>query len=142
MGLVSVPASISVLFTKNSKQKTQIQEKFADIFIGIGKLPVEVTIHVKENSVPSVNPVCIIPFALHERVKSELDRLECLDIIEKVTTPMLLSGLIRLCQLKSQTDCYDYIWTQESLIKQYKGPSTQCQPLKILQPILIAIISF
>ena len=92
MGLVKVPASISALFTKKSSQKTQIQEKFADVFLRIGKLPGEVAIHVKENSIPSVNHVYRTLFALHERVKSEIDCLECLDIIEKLTTQ--LSGLI------------------------------------------------
>ncbi|KAK2702305.1 hypothetical protein QYM36_019085, partial [Artemia franciscana] len=39
------------------------------------------------NAIPSVNPVRRIPFALHERVKSELERLEKVDIIERVVTP-------------------------------------------------------
>ena len=58
MGLAKVPASISVLFTKKSNQETQIQEKITDVFIGIGKLPGEMTIHIKDNSILSVNPVC------------------------------------------------------------------------------------
>ncbi|KAK2716647.1 hypothetical protein QYM36_006957 [Artemia franciscana] len=94
MGLVKVPASISALFTKKSSQKTQIQEQFADVFIRIGKLPGEVAIHVKQNSIPSVHHVRRIPFALNERAKSQLDRLECLDIIEKVTTPTKWVNLI------------------------------------------------
>ena len=34
-----------------------------------------------------------------------------------------------------------YVWTSESLTNQHKGPTTQCQLLKILQPKLMVTIS-
>ncbi|KAK2701821.1 hypothetical protein QYM36_019534, partial [Artemia franciscana] len=87
MGFVKVATSISSLSTEKSGQKNPIPKEFDDVFAGIGKLPGKVEIHVKKNAIPSVNPVRRIPFALHERVKSELERLEKLDIIERVVTP-------------------------------------------------------
>ncbi|KAK2706792.1 hypothetical protein QYM36_014732 [Artemia franciscana] len=87
MGFVKVATSISSLSTKKSGLKNPIPKEFDDVFAGIGKLPGKVEIHVEKNAIPSVNPVRRIPFALHEKVKSELERLKKLDIIERVVTP-------------------------------------------------------
>ncbi|KAK2720320.1 hypothetical protein QYM36_004265 [Artemia franciscana] len=87
MGFVKVITSISSLSTKKSVQKNPIPKEFDDVFAGIGKLPGKVKIHVEKNAIPSINPVRRIPFASHERVKSELERLEKLDIIERVVAP-------------------------------------------------------
>ncbi|KAK2711938.1 hypothetical protein QYM36_012903 [Artemia franciscana] len=64
-----------------------IPKEFDDFFAGIGKLPEKVEIHVEKNAIPSINPVRRITFTLHERVKSELEPLEKLDIIERVVAP-------------------------------------------------------
>ncbi|KAK2706247.1 hypothetical protein QYM36_016329 [Artemia franciscana] len=72
---------------EKSGQKNPIPKEFDDVFAGIGKIPGKVQIHVEKNAIPSVNPVRRIPFALHERVKRELERLEKLEIIERVVTP-------------------------------------------------------
>ncbi|KAK2727057.1 hypothetical protein QYM36_007792 [Artemia franciscana] len=87
MGFVKVTTSISSLSTKKSVKKNRIPKEFDDVFAGIGKLPGKVEIHVEKNAIPSNNPVRRIPFALHERVKSKLERLEKLDIIERVVAP-------------------------------------------------------
>ena len=87
MGFVKVASPISSLSTKKSVQKIPIPKEFDDVFAGIGKLPGKVEIHVKKNAIPFITPVWRIPFAVHERVKSELERLEKLDIIERVVAP-------------------------------------------------------
>ncbi|KAK2722381.1 hypothetical protein QYM36_002797 [Artemia franciscana] len=107
MGFVKVATSISSLSTKKSVQKNPIPKEFDDVFAGIDKLPGKVEIYVEKNAIPSINPVRRIPFALHERVKSELERLEKLDIIERVVAPTKWvnsiiameksNGLLRLC---------------------------------------------
>ena len=66
---MKVASPISSLSTKKSVQKKPIPKEFDDVFAGIGKLPGKVEIHVEKNAIPPVNPVRIIPFALHARVK-------------------------------------------------------------------------
>ncbi|KAK2717779.1 hypothetical protein QYM36_006539 [Artemia franciscana] len=87
MGFVKVASPISSISTKKSVQKKPIPKEFDDVFAGIGKLPGKVEIHVEKNAIPFINPVWRIPFASNERVKSELERLEKLDIIERVVAP-------------------------------------------------------
>ena len=87
MGFVKVASPISSLSTKKSVQKKPIPIEFDYVFAGIGKLPGKVEILVEKNVIPFINPVWRIPFALYERVKSELERLEKLDIIERVVAP-------------------------------------------------------
>ena len=85
MGLVKVAGTVE------QNQETlfiqKVKKDFADVFTGIGELQGECTIHLKPDAVPTVHPVRRIPFALHDKLKSELEQLEKQGIIQKVTTP-------------------------------------------------------
>jgi transposase InsO family protein len=65
-----------------------IQDEFRDRFQGIGKIEgVQVKIHVDESVQPVVQQHRRIPFHLRKKVEAELERLEELDIIEKIDGP-------------------------------------------------------
>ena len=64
-----------------------IQEKYADVFEGLGCIEGEQHIKIREDAQPVVHPPRKVPVALREKVKEELKRMEKLDVIEKVTEP-------------------------------------------------------
>ncbi|KAK2716857.1 hypothetical protein QYM36_007117 [Artemia franciscana] len=70
------------------KPKTaRILEEYGDVFEDVGKLLGKCKIHLKEGAVPTVQPPKRVPFALQEKLKEKLDRLEVMGIIEKTSTP-------------------------------------------------------
>ncbi|XP_063366408.1 uncharacterized protein K02A2.6-like [Cydia amplana] len=62
-------------------------ETYSDTFEGLGCLPHKAHLHVDTSVPPKICPVRRIPYALHPKLKTELDRMEELQVIEKVTTP-------------------------------------------------------
>lgn len=65
--------------------KNSLKEQYSDLFTGIGKLKDrEIKLHIDENVQPVVQPHRRIPFHLRQKVEKELERMEQLDIIEKV----------------------------------------------------------
>ncbi|KAK2725576.1 hypothetical protein QYM36_000169 [Artemia franciscana] len=67
-------------------EKSPVSE-YSDVFKGIGKLKTECEIYLKDNATPTVHPARKIPLALKQKLKTELERLESLDIIKKVSEP-------------------------------------------------------
>ena len=81
---------------------------YPDVFQGTGKLDGHYKLEVKEEDVPPVvHPPRCVPVALKEKLKEELDTLQSLGVIKKVTepTPWVSSlviarnpnGLLRVC---------------------------------------------
>ena len=70
--------------TVNSGYSYSIDE-FSDVFGEIGCLNKEHHITIDPNVTPSVNPARKIPIALMGKLKDELNRMETLNIIEKVS---------------------------------------------------------
>ena len=70
-----------------SLTKEQILGKYSDVFTGIGKLPGEFEIHLHDKVTPVVHPPRRVPVAIRDKLKAELDRMENLGIITKVTEP-------------------------------------------------------
>ena len=69
--------------------------EFPDLFEGLGCLPGEHCIMLDENVTPVVEPCRKVPFALNDKLKIELDRMEKCDVIEKVVEPSeWVSGLV------------------------------------------------
>lgn len=66
---------------------SQVMSTFSDIFNGLGCLPGECKIVLKENAQPNVDPPRKIPFKLMSRFKSELENMCKAQVIEKVTEP-------------------------------------------------------
>ncbi|CAM4630646.1 unnamed protein product [Leuciscus chuanchicus] len=66
----------------------QWQEKYPELFTGLGELKEEYCIKLQPNATPySVNEARRIPVPLMEKVKEELSRMEKQDIIKKVEGP-------------------------------------------------------
>ena len=71
-----------------SSQVTKLCNEYSEIFNGIGKLKdFQVKIHTDESVKPVVQPHIRILFHIRKLVESELERLEKLDIIERVDGP-------------------------------------------------------
>ena len=97
---------IKRIMTVNSGYSGLIDE-FSDVFGKIGCLGKEHHTEVDPNVTPSVNPPTKIPIALMGKLKNELNRMEKLSIIEKVSHPTdwvnniviveKSSGSIRVC---------------------------------------------
>lgn len=64
-----------------------IVNHFEDLFSGIGLFPGECKLHLKPDSTPVVHAPRRIPFAIQDKFRAELHRLEELEIIKKVTEP-------------------------------------------------------
>lgn len=54
---------------------------------GLGCLSGEHTIKGDKSVPPVIHPCCKVPFALHKPLKAELDRMENLEVIEKIYEP-------------------------------------------------------
>ncbi|XP_064639559.1 uncharacterized protein K02A2.6-like [Lineus longissimus] len=92
----------------SSKTLPDSLKKYKELFSGVGKIKREpVTLHIDKDVKPKQQPHRRIPFHIRKDVEKELQRLEELDIIEKVDgpTPWISpivtvpkkSGAIRIC---------------------------------------------
>lgn len=62
-------------------------EQYSDLFKGLGKLPGKYSIVVNSNVQPVVCPTRKIPLGLKDKLMKELNRMESLGVIRKVTHP-------------------------------------------------------
>ena len=84
----SVDLNIMPKFATVSSKVTKLCYEYSEIFNGIGKLKdFQVKIHIDESVKPVVQPHIRILFHICKLVESELERLEKLDIIERVDGP-------------------------------------------------------
>ena len=67
--------------------KEAVIDEYSEVFNGFGNLDGEVSIQLKENAIPKIHAPRRVPYALKDRVKEELDKMEKLGVIEKVTEP-------------------------------------------------------
>lgn len=67
--------------------KPSVLKQYSPVFKGIGLFPGECKIQLDPNAVPVVHPPRRVPFALRDKLKQELDRMEKANIIAKVSTP-------------------------------------------------------
>ena len=65
----------------------KLLDEFSEVFESIGTLPGTSKIYLKEGTTPTVQQPKQISFALQAKFKEELERLESLGVIEKVTKP-------------------------------------------------------
>ena len=80
---------ISRLFSLNCENTSseEILENYRDVFEGLGCLPTEYRIRLEKDAKPIINPPRKILYALRNKVKNELDLLEKMRVIQKVTEP-------------------------------------------------------
>lgn len=83
---VHVVGEDKTLNTESSEQ-CEIAQEFAEVFEGIGCLPVTYKIQLKEDAVPVIHPARKIPVALRERLHNELNRMTELGIIKRIEEP-------------------------------------------------------
>ena len=81
MGLVKISPDVQIhTVNKGSQIPNHVYE-------GLGCLPGKHHIQLTENAVPTVHAARRVPFALREKLKSELDRLETMGVIKRTEEP-------------------------------------------------------
>ncbi|UYV65657.1 hypothetical protein LAZ67_3004985, partial [Cordylochernes scorpioides] len=133
---LSLIKKCDAVHTEQNNSAKEILNRYKNIFEGIGRLPIEHKIRLKENATPVIAPSRKIPFSIREKVKAELERMEKLDIIEKVeepsewTHPIVVvqkpSGDVRICMDPRELNKYvqreRYILpTAETIFSELKG---------------------
>ena len=87
LALNLIQLTLSVENPSIALTKEAVIEEFSTVFKGFGNLEGEVSIQLKENAIPKIHPPRRVPYALKDKVKEELDKMERLKVIEKVTEP-------------------------------------------------------
>lgn len=89
LGLIPEINSVSSSNLGHSNGNTdKLLKQYPELFEGIGKLKDrQIKLHIDDSIVPIAQHHRRIPFHLREKVEKELERLEQLDIIEKVNGP-------------------------------------------------------
>ena len=88
LNLITINQQAVLANMKTSSNAESIAEEFADRFEGRGRLSkVQVQIHLNPDVTPVIQPHRRIPFHLRQKVKDELQHLEDMDVIERVTQP-------------------------------------------------------
>jgi hypothetical protein len=87
-----LPDCRTVKYSENNHQcnspNTYIEDEFPDLFGGIGKIKnTQVHLHIDNGIIPKQQKHRRIPFHIRKDVEKELQRLEDLDVIEKVDGP-------------------------------------------------------
>ncbi|KAK7112338.1 hypothetical protein V1264_011807 [Littorina saxatilis] len=79
---------ISFAYSTSGETTNGLRTEYSDLFTGMGKMKdVKVKLYVDESVQPTAQPHRRIPYHLRKKVEQELERLENLDIIEKVDGP-------------------------------------------------------
>ena len=108
LGLIRISINTTTVTDGNKKSPEFLQEEFKSLFGGVGKVPNKVVkLHIDPDVIPRQQPHRRIPFHVRDDVEKELERLERLDIIEKVDgptpwiSPIVVvpkkSGEVRIC---------------------------------------------
>ncbi|XP_060070509.1 uncharacterized protein K02A2.6-like [Ylistrum balloti] len=84
MGLVK---RVLMVEKEDSVKSPDIFTEYKDLFEGLGCLADKVKIKLKPDAEPVVEPCRKVPFALHDQLKQELDRMEELQVIKPIEEP-------------------------------------------------------
>ena len=82
----TINKEINIVMNEDNMIKDLIGQ-YDDIFNGLGKMPGKCHIDVKESVPPVVHAARKVPYSMKNKLKVELDRLEQMEVIEKVTHP-------------------------------------------------------
>ena len=72
----------------SSLSKDKFLSEYNDVFSGLGCMKGEVSLKLKDNAKPVVHPPRNVPIALRDKLKSELDRMESMNVIRRQTDPV------------------------------------------------------
>ena len=108
LGLITISVNTTTVTDMNKNSPESLQEEFECLFGGIGRLRNKIVrLHVDPDMTPRQQPHRRIPFHVRGDVEKELERLETLDIIERVEgptpwiSPIVVgprkSGEVRIC---------------------------------------------
>ncbi|XP_057191716.1 uncharacterized protein K02A2.6-like isoform X1 [Triplophysa rosa] len=75
------------IYKVDCDENTHILKEFDDVFNGLGCIPGSHHIKIDPAVVPVIHPPRRVPIALKDRIKTELNRMESLGVIEKQTEP-------------------------------------------------------
>ncbi|CAI5671480.1 unnamed protein product [Oreochromis niloticus] len=78
---------VLVVETDDDMDYNELMKEYGDLFRGLGCLAGEHTIRVDESVTPVIHSCRKVPFALQKPLKAELDRMENLEVIEKIDEP-------------------------------------------------------
>ncbi|XP_055388193.1 uncharacterized protein LOC129616589 [Condylostylus longicornis] len=81
---------IKKVYTINEKMHSKkhiILNRFDDVFSGLGRLPEKVHLKINPNVKPKIDSPRKVPFKLLDRYQAELERMENLKVITKVSEP-------------------------------------------------------
>ncbi|KAK3745994.1 hypothetical protein QZH41_005777 [Actinostola sp. cb2023] len=73
--------------TEDNTEAKKLLDEYADVFKGLGCLEGHYHIKIDSSVLPVVHPARKVPFAIKDRLKAELDRMENIGAITKVTEP-------------------------------------------------------
>lgn len=136
LGLVQLTYSVDTTNRQNETRqtlnKTDVLEKFSDVFDGIGQFEGECTIHIDPNVQPVIHAPRKVAISLRSRFKDELDRMEQSEIIEPVSTPTEWVNSIVIVE-KPQTGKLRICLDPKDLNKAIKRPH---YPMRTLDDIL------
>ena len=103
----TIQSSVTARSKQDGLTRDEMLQDYANVFDGLGLMPGQVHLNVDSDTRPAVMPPRRVPIAIKPKLKDELQRLEELDMIEKVTGPtdwvsslvtvVKPSGKLRLC---------------------------------------------
>ena len=107
-GLPAITALGLIRAVEATSSEKTIQEQFPDVFKGLGTIGGEYTIKLRDGATPhALYTPRRVPFPLREKVRQELEKMEEMGVISKVTSPtpwcagMVVvrkkSGAVRIC---------------------------------------------
>ncbi|KAK2713618.1 hypothetical protein QYM36_009479 [Artemia franciscana] len=119
---------------------SKLVNEYKDILKGIGNLENKCEIHLKENSVPTVYPARKVPLAMKQKLTDELDRLEALNIIEKISEAPDWVNTMVIVKKKDESArlCIDPV----DLNKAIRRPCQVQQPRKNSKPFWACSTSY
>lgn len=86
-GLIKLTYSVESQRYGDHMTKQSVTKQYPQLFKGIGSLSGVCRIHLQPGAKPIVHPPRKIPVSLQDRCKAELDRMEKMGVIEKVSKP-------------------------------------------------------
>ena len=133
MNLVTVHQENIQQVTTDTQNLTlnQVIEEFGDVFKGQGCMEGKLHLEIDETVTPVINPPRRVPFALKDKLKSELDRLEGLQMIRKVKEPTeWVSSLVVVEKPKGKLRiCIDPVHLNKALKRSH-------YPLPVIEDVL------
>ena len=110
----------------------EMKQKFPNVFEGLGRFNEPYTIKLKPDYKPVIQPVRKVPLAYRDKIETELDRMEKLGVISKVTEPTEFVNSFVVVKKKGSDEirlCLDPRDLNKSIMREH-------YPMKTREPIL------